>query len=225
MAARDLNCIWPPLQLTEFESQHVGHYAGVRRDGKMYPGVFRRAYPLTLTKVANLPGEANQLVASFAPSGRYTRVFALTFSGDVMWWNLKLRTNPGEVLFDTSLVSTLVNNQNSGAAATAPPTLRFFGVTFTAQAVPPLVFEPNVVLPGNANLVFEGDVVPAWDFYAQNPPIPPVPPFPPYPSRAVLHILVHVWEFPDVLGAMMGPKAPQMPVGGENMRRGRNGAR
>ena len=218
MAQRDLNCIWPPLQLTEFESQHVGHYAGVRKaDGRAYPGVFRRAYPLTLTRARNIDGEADQLVANFAPSGRYTRVFALTFSGDVQYWTLKLRTNPGEVLFQSSVVSTLVNNQNSGAGTAAPPQAAFPGIAFTAQPVPPLVFEPNVVLPGNANLVFEGDVVPAWDFYAQNPPVLPPPP-PPYPSRAVLHILVHVWEFPDVLGAMMVPKVPMSAQRG-----GRNG--
>jgi hypothetical protein len=228
VGTKDLNTCWPPLQLTEFEAEYVSHYQTPGEgDHPALPGVYRRAYPLGLQRVRNFPGESDELVAQFVPSGRYTRVFAMTFSGDLNWWKLSLRTNPGEVLFEEALVSSLLNMQANGGSSKIQLTSSFFPPSPLLSGCPlPLLFEPNIVLPGAANLKFEGDILPEWDALLNllDPPQPDAR------TRSVLNILVHVWEFPDVLAAKnrIPPRASKpggSRQGGAGTAAGRGGVR
>lgn len=183
---KDLNVAWPPLLLTEDELDFVRQYAD-----EDHPGVLRRVYPGTLLRPRNLVGEQDVLSFSFKPSGRFTRVFAVTFSGDTLFWEIKLRTDPGEVLItDYAAIPALLNQGSWGRAAfVTPPATQYEGSYATSAPPPgPLLFEPNVALEGTSNLTFEGRVVPEWDALTTPQAV----------TRAVLNIAVHVWEFPQM---------------------------
>lgn len=188
MALKDLNIGWPPLFLTEDESQYVATYATKFPDGTRKPGVLRRSYGGKLVVPTNLPNERQQLSYQFRASGRFTRLFAVTFSGNVDFWRIKMTTVPGEVLVDEAPINALLNVPSyAGRSANLPynngnPATVFF------QGSGLLYFEPNVVLEGTSAIDFDGTLDSSWTSVLQ----------PGDQARAVLNIGVHVWEFPDV---------------------------
>lgn len=183
---KDLNIAWPPLLLTEDELEFCGQYADPEK-----PGVLRRVYSGTLVRPRNIAGETDALIYTYKPSGRFTRVFAVTFTGDVLFWEVKLRTDPGEVLItDYTAVSALTNQGSWGRASFVVPYANQFEGSYATGGTPPgpLLFEPNIALEGTSNLYFEGRVVPEWDALTTPQAL----------TRAVLNVAVHVWEFPQM---------------------------
>ena len=211
---RDLNVAWPPLLLTEDELDFVRLYADDE-----FPGVLRRVYPGTLLRPRNLVGEQDVLSFTYKPSGRFTRVFAITFSGDTLFWEVKLRTDPGEVLFtDYAAVSALLNQGPWGRAAFVTPSSAAFEGSYAISVPPPgpLLFEPNIALEGTSNLTLEGRVVPEWDALTT----------PQAQTRAVLNVAFHVWEFPQMprqRGIGGAGKRAARPSAGTNTPKGEQG--
>lgn len=211
VCAMRLTNVWPELELTAEEAQYNAHYANYNgpQDGR--PGVLRRTYPIQLS-YSNFSGETNKTTVSFIPSGRRTRLFALTFSGDVEWWIINVATQSSERLIDTTQVSALLNlSQVAGAQARA-----VFQDSATSLQRPnngPLVFDPNYLLIGSQSIIFTG-FVDTDKLTAPN-------------SRSVLNIGIHVWEFPMwgpsgtvpvAPGSPSSPAAGDQSIGGQGLR-------
>ena len=189
VALKDLNIGWPPLFLTEDESKYVATYATKFPDGTRKPGVLRRSYAGKLVVPTNLPNERQQLSYQFRASGRYTRLFAVTFSGNVDFWRIKLTTTPGEVLVDEAPVNALLNVPSYAGRSANLAMNGGNPATVLLQGSGLLYFEPNVVLEGTSAIDFEGFLDSSWISSLVQPTDQ---------ARAVLNIGVHVWEFPDV---------------------------
>lgn len=183
--------IWPCLSLTPLEAEYVGYY---RTDEK--PGVRYRTYPVDLQFVTNVPGQQSVLDGKYVPSGRYTRVFAMRATGALPWFKLSMRTNNDEILVEPTNVATLLGLPGAGFSFAGPQTTRGLPQFNLAQpAGQVLTFEPNIVLPGATNLIVEAEIEQRWiDLLDEGDR-----------SRAVLHLLFFVWEFPDVLENLAGP--------------------
>lgn len=172
--------VWPALELLEFEKQFCNYY----REGER-PGVLRRIYPLRLVD-SSLPDDVQQLSVRFVPSGRRTRVFAVTMSGDLDNWMLKVSTPSGELYTqDFASVSALLNHPLLLPVLPAPPEAIY-------PPGGPLEFEPNIVLERTMVLLFDGyTIVPAAHFE--------------YPTRFVLNLAIHCWEMPQVPTRIVPP--------------------
>lgn len=188
--------------MTEEELRYNAPYAnfGGPDDGR--PGVLRRMYPLQLIGTT-FPGETNQTTQNYLPSGRRTRVFALTFSGDVEWWVLSLRSQSGEIFIESTQVATMLNLARSAGTASS----QIFSDSATSLYRPnsgPYTILPNIVLQGSQTLVVSGG------FDAGKIPNPN--------GRTVLNIVFHVWEFPNwgPAGTMptVAPGQPGAPASG-----------
>ncbi len=206
----NLSNVWPPLRLTAEEQQYCGYYANEQgpQDGR--PGVLRRMWPVTLSATL-VTGETSVLIAQFVPSGRRTRVFAMTFSGDIEWWTLELKTLSGEILIQRAPVSTLLNLQTTGGNNASFG----FGISEATLSRPnngPLFFDPNIVLTGSQTLTLTGTVEP------DTVSLPG--------ERSVLHTVFHVWEFPawgpsgtipETPGQTGAPAAGMAGIGGQGL--------
>lgn len=169
----------PPLQLTDEERRAVGVYADATR-----PGVLARYYPLQLVSTA-VAGEVSQFVATLKTSGRYTRVYAWTFTGDVEAWSIRMRRTSGELLvMDYARVTSLTSCAPMAGTAAERDYL-WSPLLLARQAPPPLVWDPAIILDGNETISIDGrcDVAVAAG------------------QRSVLNLCAWVWEFPRVNAA------------------------
>jgi hypothetical protein len=84
---------WPSCNLTDYERKFVSLY----KDGKK-PGVLRRMYPLQLANIAqpdqNIPAVSTVAKIQIA---RRSRVFAMTFGGNLDAWRLTVKNSNGTV--------------------------------------------------------------------------------------------------------------------------------
>lgn len=181
---------WPHLELSEFEKQFVGAYAS---PGK--PGVLRRTYGVTLNNTAQptIPGLENIKLQGQVQISRASRVFALTFTGDINSWRLKISTASGTEFTPRfpngtyPMVCSLspAASWNIAAFLTAPAVVNA-GVAGTEQISwmqLPLIIDPNWELDPNESLIFEGTVEAGA------------------PTNCILEIATHVWEFPGMVRA------------------------
>lgn len=210
MGWRDNQVLWPALSLSEDELEHVSYYRTRKK-----PGVRLRIYPVDLQYVQNVPGQNTVLTAIYKPSGRYTRVFAMTVSGGLPFWRVSLQTNPGEELIEMSGLSALFGVQASGAAYVGSQTaFGLPGLNLLAQPPDgPLGFEPNILLPGATNLILRGEVEPAFLDSLEEGDV----------ARLVLHVAFHVWEFPDTLAYLRSPNRRNASVGASAVSGARKG--
>lgn len=193
MSFRSNTVAFPSLSLSKQELEHCGYYAEGDR-----PGVRLRVYPLQLVHCTNLPGETSVLTATYKPSGRYTRVFALMVSGALAFWKIKIMTNTKEELWPMLPVSALFGLRTNASAFLGPQTsANFPQFDMLVQGASPLKFEPNVLLPGATNLTVEGEILPQWLQALPNPETDQ--------ARCVLNLAFYVWEFPDVLAHLLSP--------------------
>lgn len=111
---------WPNCVLTEYERKFVSLY----KDGKK-PGVLRRVYRLQLATPAqpdqNIPAVVTTDKIQIA---RRSRVFAITFSGNLDSWRLSIKntngtqyTNPTPRTNKPPIVSSLIAGSMYSAAA------------------------------------------------------------------------------------------------------------
>ncbi len=195
---------WPALELTEHERKFVRIYKTADK-----PGVLNRVYKVTL----NDPAQPSKNLPTVKLSGqiqiaRRSRVYGLTFSGNIDRWRLSI-TNASGTLYTLKLprsqrdpmVSTLIASSAYNAdslgglvpplsGAISPgigPNIQTSGL-FSMQQAFPLLIDPNWLLMPNETLIFNGTPVPISFLNDQTP----VNPF------LVLTIGIHVWEFPGM---------------------------
>lgn len=200
---------WPTLELTDYERKFVRPYKT-----KDKPGVLNRVYKVTL----NDPAQPSKNLPVVKLSGqiqisRRSRVYALTFGGNIDRWRLEI-TNASGTLFTLPtprtqrppLVSTIISssafNADSQGGLVPPLTLSDFswgvGANFTSngfgfinQQPFPLLIDPNWLLSPNETLIFNGEPVSLPVITTDDPPVILTP-------NLVLTIGVHVWEFPGM---------------------------
>lgn len=170
---------WPKLELTKEELQFCRAY-----DGPDFPGVKRRSYfnQLVSTTFTN---ETSVFQDNFAASGRRTRVFAFTFSGFVAAWQIKMFSTSGELWIQDFTTVTALCNSAPRAASGMQLEIQTGSIdsVLLQQGVIPYRRDPNILLEGTQELVFQGQTLidPSQE-----------------DGRFVLNIGVHVWEFPDI---------------------------
>jgi hypothetical protein len=196
---------WPRCVLTDYERKFVRLY----KTGK-YPGVLKRVYTARLNDTANVDQNLPTIqLSDQIQIARRSRVFGLTFSGNIDSWRLRI-TNASGTLYTVPsrrtqtdpLVSSMVPSSISNALSlggVVPPITP--GVDFSpgigpypvtspfalgnAQAAP-LLIDPNWLLLPNETLIFNGTPLPvAYDINQEQEAQP-----------LVLTIGIHVWEFP-----------------------------
>lgn len=123
---------WPSLTLTDHERKFVSTY----KDGKK-PGVLRRMYPLQLASQAqpdqNIPAISTVAKIQIA---RRSRVFAITFGGNLDSWRLTVKNSNGTVYTNPTprtnkppIVSSLIaGNVHSAASQGLDPASAIGGV-------------------------------------------------------------------------------------------------
>lgn len=213
---------WPECELTEYELEHVRLYKGVAYDHvgnpilddkgkpKVFPGVLRRAYRGILnTEASDAPLLSVAHTSARIQISRRSRVFAITFAGDVANWRLSITTangeqftgkNPGAPQNPTAFTGAddspfpIVASMAPGSFFSPVSSLGVPPGIFTAvdgddndvtlgignDFMLPLILEPNWQLVPNETLIFEG--VPIGD------------------DPLILEITVHAWEFPGMEG-------------------------
>jgi len=187
-----MNQYWPRLELTDEEREwcrsYDGEYTVKDASGnpvqKTFPGVYRRTYVQQL-RSTTFTNETNKFQDNYSPSGRRTRIFAFTFSGFVAGWQIKMFSTSGEQwVQDFTTVTALVNSApraGSGMSLEIAPTTP--ELTLMQQGVIMYRRDPNILLEGTQELVFQGQTL--------------IAPFETN-GRFVLNIATHVWEFPDM---------------------------
>ncbi len=171
---------WPKLELTKEELEFCRAY-----DGPDFPGVKRRSYVNQLISTT-FTNETSVFQQNFSPSGRRTRVFAFTFSGFVAAWQIKIYSTSGELWVQDFTTITALCNSGPRASTTGMQLEVLTGqgeLQLLQQGVIPYRRDPNILLEGTQELVFEGRTL--IDPDASD-------------GRFVLNIGVHVWEFPDM---------------------------
>lgn len=192
---------WPHLELTDYEKRFVSAYAG---QGK--PGTLRRTYAVTLNNTAQptIPGLENIHLQGQVQISRASRVFALTFTGDIHAWRLKISTASGTEFTPRfpngtyPMVCTLspAASWNLSAFLDQPDNLTINAIATRQIAWQqlPLIIDPNWELDPNESLMFEGE--------AQSV------------DNLILEIAVHVWEFPGMVRGAPGPVNETPRMGG-----------
>jgi hypothetical protein len=200
---------WPTLELTEYERRWVRTY----KEGP-YPGVLRRAYEVFFNTVADplTPGlEAVKLQGS-VQIARRSRVFGLSFAGNLGSWRLQIETASGEQMTPRSndgypIVSSMIAGSCWNALSALGDQVMIAQVNadgvqnslfFGSSTEGPLLIDPNWELSPNETLRFIGT---PFDnqLSAQYPPDPPAV------AQKMLSIAVHVWEFPGMDGKSKEP--------------------
>lgn len=191
---------WPKLEMTDYERLWCRPYKTKGKDAKgnptMFSGVLRRVYPLLITNNTDLgdPGAQIQIA-------RRSRVFGLTFSGDISYTRLQI-TNASGTTYTVgdprtakqAYISTLISGSAymlGGAIGPKPKfdpidtsdaaTSMWIGV---AEQAAPMLIEPNWVLTPNETLIFNGDWTDALEDQEDD--------------TWLVNIAVHVWEFPNM---------------------------
>jgi hypothetical protein len=119
---------WPNCVLTDYERKHVSLY----KDGSK-PGVLRRVYRLQLATPAQPDQNIPQVVTiSKIQIARRSRVFAITFGGNLDSWRLTVRntngtvyTNPTPRTNKAPIVSSLIVGSMQSAAALGYDTVTY----------------------------------------------------------------------------------------------------
>lgn len=204
---------WPKLQLTDYEKQHVGIY---KTDTK--PGVLRRSYQLQLASIAqpdnNIP--TIKTIDKYQIARR-SRIFAITFSGNIDMWRLSVSntngtqyTNPSQRSQAFPVVSSLIAGSYynalsvGGAGLFSTPSLQYLGQSdsvgpnqdfsyqFSSKVqMFPWIIEPNWVCQPNETIIFQGvDIAPTWFIAGESDEE--------IKLRTVLNITVYSWEFPGM---------------------------
>jgi hypothetical protein len=173
--------------------------------------------------VANVPGLEIAKLEGAIQIARRSRIFALTFSGDVQCWRLGMATASGETFTPRfaggtdPMVSALVPGTMWHALATemqGPQALILpaAGGEGTAAApqyavnILPLIIDPNWELSPNEQLIFRGSPVRAA--------------FMDPTQVLMLEIGVHAWEFPNMFIGSAGPACPPRMAGGPSSKGG-----
>ena len=198
--------IWPLLELTDYERRFVGVYENGDKEG-----VLRRSYEVSFNTIANsgIPGLEQVNLSGSVAITRRTRVFALTFAGNLGSWRLKIETASGEQMTPQGnsdgppIVSSMIAGSSWNALSAlgdqSVVNALTAGVTtmFGSYCNAPLLIDPNWELSPNETLFFRGTPI---DNQATttNPMTPP--------AQKLLMVGVHVWEFPgmDGQGTRMG---------------------
>lgn len=189
---------WPHPLLTPQESQGCALYRTVLPDKTVVPGILRRVYPFQLRSTL-IAGEQSVLAVTFVTSGLKTLLHGITFSGDIEFWEMSLRTASGQILFDTTPVTALLNLPYlDGSSMPSNAGTNRNDVLLRPNA-PPKTWDPAWVIDGTQALLLEG--APLGATYVAGAT-----------DRGVLNIALHVWEIPGS-NNNRGPVAPtpQMP--------------
>lgn len=143
--------------------------------------VLTRLYPLSPLIKTAVPGETDVFTVNYTPSGRRTRIYALTMSGDLELWNLNLFTSADyQVLKDVRASALMGTTATFGGSA---PSARSLPETLLSGAAAyPKVFDPPIILEGQIAMRFEGQYV--------------GPSLTAPTDRSVLNMCFWVWEFP-----------------------------
>ena len=202
---------WPELELTEEERQWCDYYASDKK-----PGVLRRTQQVTLV-LTTFAGEQNVFSVKFASSGRRTRVFGLTFSGDTLWWRIRMTADAGETFITPTsgpgaaqfAFVRALQGISPIAGSLGGLDSNLDGTVTNQQTAEPLIFDPNILLEGTQEIKVDGDVDPQVLGNVEQ-------------GRSLLHVGFHYWEFPDyprVLGGVPGRvDVPNMPTLKRDMR-------
>lgn len=206
---------WPKLILTDHEKKSVSFYKN-----KNQPGVLLRAYRMQLASQAQpTKGIPQVKLLDKITFSRRTRVFAVSFGGNLGGWRLAvyntngtLYTNPAPRSAQFPVVSSLISGAiyNSLALGGAIPPLTLGqstnGVsdalnetTLTYGHIPPLdnkqnfpwIIEPNWVIQPTEYLIFQGLPIFPTVILPGDPPVE-------YNLPLVLNIEVFAWEFPGM---------------------------
>lgn len=213
---------WPHLELTPYEKRFVSEYKEIvpvlGPDGKPIidpqtgkpktwakPGVLGRRYKTQLNNVINasVPGLTQVRLDGSIQIARRSRVFALSFAGDVHAWRLNIYTASGEQFTprlsggNFPMVSAMVPGTSWNIASTdmaGPSVLTFDGALEAGQIANislPMLIEPNWELVPNETLFFQG--------------------IPQTEDSIILEVCAHVWEFPGMVVGAAGPDKGQTP--------------
>jgi hypothetical protein len=201
---------WPNLVLTDYEKQFVRIYKSAK-----YPGVLKRVYKITLNDFADLDQRLPVIqLGDQIQIARRSRVFGLTFAGNLDSWRLQI-TNASGTLYTvrtprtgldpvvSSLVPSTMHNALAIDSFPSPPGMILGSQSDAIGPYPqqapafmggqhqpaPLLIDPNWLLLPNETLIFNGTPLPVNypDVEAGNTPAP-----------LILHIGIHVWEFPKM---------------------------
>lgn len=198
---------WPHLELTEYEKRFVAAYStpAVPASGRNpaipgKPGVLRRMYKVLLnnTEHPGVTGLEDIHLTGGVQISRASRVFALTFSGDINSWRIKMFLASGTEFTPKlqggtyPMVCTLSPAASWNIAATVAnaPTFNETFEQFAYMQLPMLV-EPNWELDQNETLMFDVEA------QTENP--------------IILEVGVHVWEFPGMTRGLEGPEKEHVP--------------
>jgi hypothetical protein len=206
---------WPHLELTEYEKRFVSTYGtpGVKADPKKgikevleKPGVLRRTYKVLMnnTQHPTISGMEDIHLNGGIQISRASRVFALTFAGDIHAWRLRISLASGTDFTPRlsggtyPMVCTLspASSWNSACFLSEPSQVNVSPVPETvsrqiAWQQLPFIIDPNWELDPNETLLFEGE--------------------PQNESALILEIAAHVWEFPGMIRGMDGPEKGEKP--------------
>ena len=200
---------FPELDLTEYEKTKVSYYAT-----KDKPGVLNRIYKRSLYSQArptqNIPTvrTVEQLQIS-----RRSRIYGLTFTGNLDRWRLNLRNASGTAYNLKTprtnrdpIVASMIGGSSYGSGAalggltpplnfTPPiqsnsigPTFNFEGFNYLAKTFQafPFIVEPNWVLLPNETFIIEGTPIDITLTVGQETITP----------LLILNVCIYVWEFP-----------------------------
>ncbi len=207
---------WPHLELSDYEKRFVAAYgtpeikADPKKGIKGSPakaGVLRRIYRVILNNTVHAAVSELQNIhlEGQVQISRASRVFALTFSGDVHAWRLKISTASGTEFTPKltggtyPMVSTLSPGASWNFSATnikqpGNLTINAIATRQIAWQQLPFIIDPNWELDPNESLLFNGEAQDA--------------------SALILEIGVHVWEFPGMIRGMEGPDQSAIPRSG-----------
>jgi len=201
---------WPSLQLTDYEKQYVAMYKT-----KDKPGVLRRVYQVQLASQAvpdsNIPAVVTTTKIQIA---RRSRVFAMTFTGNLDGWRLSVRNTNGTLYTNRTprtnkapIVTSLISGSYHNAASLGGAPLPLTEVPIETQSIGlainlattqssmqmvanfPWQIEPNWVCQPNETIIFEGeDISPEYSVPGEG--IIKIP--------QVLNISFFAWEFPKM---------------------------
>jgi len=182
---------WPVLRLTPEELRWNDYYD--MPDGRR--GVLARALSKTITLDAAHPS-----ASTFTVSSRRSRVYAITWSGDVTAARVNVQSGSGEQYLGVGSFCHIPllcggcphSTLDQGAPFPALYPSKAASATAVSHAARPflLELEPNIVLPGAKQLQFSYTLENATDpsIGGQTP------------TAYTIEMVVHVWEFPKWRG-------------------------
>lgn len=196
---------WPALELTDYEKKFVGVYKHGNK-----PGVLRRAYEIFMNTVADplTPGLEAIKLQGVIQIARRSRVFALSFAGNLGSWRLQISTGSGEQMTPKvpgsdgyPIVSSMLSGASFNALSALGDQVIVAGLQtpgahqvtsfFGNSSQGPLLIDPNWELASNESLFFDGTAIDNQSNgeFSNTPP-----------AQKLLSIVAHVWEFPNMDG-------------------------